>query len=151
MDFAYPPVGKTGTFDSSSDNRMCQLSVNYTVKGIWRQHFCQRRQCPKLDRITRYYQVVGLLGCVGPMDVVHIKWSNCTAGDHNRAKEKECYTTLWLPMYFRLQLTDPWNLWSGPMFRAQNDKDFVKLDPKVNKIWHGWFNHIWWQYYHENG
>ena len=31
--------------------------------------------------------------CLG-LNVVHVKWSNCPAGDHNRAKGKESYPSL---------------------------------------------------------
>ncbi len=40
------------------------------------------------------YEEVGLPGAVGSMDVVHVKWSNCLAGDFNRAKGKESYPSL---------------------------------------------------------
>jgi hypothetical protein len=37
----------------------------------------------KLQRINRGYNAAGLPGCVGFMDVVHVKWSNCPTGDYN--------------------------------------------------------------------
>jgi hypothetical protein len=43
----------------------------------------------ELKCVNRDYNSAGLPGCVGSMDVVHLKWSNCPTGDHNRAKGKE--------------------------------------------------------------
>jgi hypothetical protein len=39
----------------------------------------------ELSEIMKCYEEVGLPGAVGSLDVVHVKWSNCPAGDHNRA------------------------------------------------------------------
>ena len=47
-----------------------------------------------LTKISKWYSAVGLPGACGSMDVVHVKWSNFPAGDHNRAKGKEGYTML---------------------------------------------------------
>jgi hypothetical protein len=43
----------------------------------------------ELKCVNRDYNSAGLPGCVGSMDVVHLKWSNCPTGDHNRAKGRE--------------------------------------------------------------
>ena len=47
-----------------------------------------------LTKISKWYSAVGLPGACGSMNVIHVKWSNCPAGDHNRAKGKEGYTTI---------------------------------------------------------
>jgi hypothetical protein len=49
------------------------------------------RNVEKLNRMTQLYASVGLPGACGLMDVVHVKWSSCIAGDYNRAKGKEGY------------------------------------------------------------
>ena len=46
------------------------------------------RNITQLRRITNFYKEAGLPGCCGSMDVVHVKWSSCPTGDHNRAKGK---------------------------------------------------------------
>jgi hypothetical protein len=78
----------------------------------------------ELDSVTRYYKFVGLPGCVGLMDVLHIKWNNCPTGDHNRAKGKEAYPSL------GFQCITNYNSCIlgifGPMFGAQNDKKLIK-------------------------
>ena len=52
------------------------------------------RNITELRRLTSDYDEVGLPGCCGSMDVVHVKWSQCPTGDHNRAKGKAGYPTL---------------------------------------------------------
>ncbi len=37
----------------------------------------------ELNRVTRLYALVGLPGACESMDVVHIKWLSCPAGDYN--------------------------------------------------------------------
>ena len=44
--------------------------------------------------IARSYKDVGLPGCCGSMDVVHMRWSQCHLGDLNRTKGKESYPSL---------------------------------------------------------
>ncbi len=46
------------------------------------------------NQLSLYYSDVGLPGCCGSMDVVHIKWGNCPSGDFNRAKGKETFPSL---------------------------------------------------------
>ena len=48
----------------------------------------------ELHRVMGDYEEVGLPGAVGSMDVVHVKWSNCPAGDFNQVKGKESYPSL---------------------------------------------------------
>jgi len=54
-----------------------------------------------LRRVSRDYEENGLPGCVGSMDVVHVKWSSCPMGDHNHAKGKEAI----LPLHFSASRT----------------------------------------------
>lgn len=48
----------------------------------------------ELKEIVRRYEGNYLPGCGGSVDVVHIKWSKCPAGDVNRAKGKEGFPSL---------------------------------------------------------
>jgi hypothetical protein len=83
----------------------------------------------ELNSVTCYYKFIGLPGCIGLNNVLHIKWNNCPTGDHNRAKGKEGYPSL------RFQCITDYNNCIlgifGPMFGSQNDKEIVKLDPNV--------------------
>jgi hypothetical protein len=87
---------------------------------------------PEMLRVTRCYESVGLPGACGSMDVVHVKWLSCIAGDANRAKGKEGYPTLafqCIPDFNRRILGV-----YGPQFGTKNNKDIVKTDPNVKKI-----------------
>jgi hypothetical protein len=95
------------------------------------------------------YESVGLPGACGSIDVVHIKWSACPAGDHNRAKGKEGYRTV------AFQCITDYNRRFlgifGPQFGTRNNQEIVKLDPNVMRIRSGWFASIFWLYYTATG
>ncbi len=95
------------------------------------------------------YESIGLPGACGSIDVVHIKWSECPAGDHNHAKGKEGYPTVAFQC-----ITDYNGRFLGifgPQFGTRNDQEIVKLDPNVIKIQSTWFSQISWSYYTETG
>jgi hypothetical protein len=80
------------------------------------------------------------------MDVVHVKWSQCPTGDHNRAKGKEGYPTLGFQCItdFNRRVMAIY----GPQFGSRNDKDIVKHDDNVRAIRHNClFASATWQYY----
>jgi hypothetical protein len=52
------------------------------------------RNQSKSTKVEECYNAVGLPGCCGSVDVVHVKWSNCPAGDFNCAKGKETFPSL---------------------------------------------------------
>ncbi len=52
------------------------------------------RNITELQCINKDYNTTGLPGCVGSMDMVHVKGSNCPTVNHNRAKGKEGYPTI---------------------------------------------------------
>jgi hypothetical protein len=80
------------------------------------------------NKVTASYESIGLPGACGSMDVVHVKWSKCPAGDYNRAKEKESYPTL------AFQCITDYNMRFlgvyGPQLGSINDKHIVKIDSK---------------------
>ena len=79
-----------------------------------------------LKCVNKDYNATELSGCSGPMDVVHVKWSHCLTGNHNRAKRKKGYPTLGFQC-----ITDfNWRVMAiyGPQFGSQMDKDIVKHD-----------------------
>ncbi len=47
-----------------------------------------------LTQISKWYSADRLPGACGSIEVVHVKWSNCPAGDHNQSKGKERYPML---------------------------------------------------------
>ena len=102
-----------------------------------------------LNKVTASYESVGLPGACGSMDVVHVKWSKCPAGDYNRAKGKESYPTLAFQCItdFNRRILGVY----GPQFGSINDKHIVKIDSNVAEIHHGWFKDVWWRYYDREG
>ena len=103
-----------------------------------------------LRRVSRDYEENGLPGCVGSMDVVHVKWSSCPMGDHNRAKGKEGYPTLAFQCItdFNRRVQSVY----GPHFGTRNDKDIVKHDIHVKKIQTDrLFTDTCWQFYAADG
>ena len=102
-----------------------------------------------LNHTMKSYESVGLPGACGSINVVHIKWSACPAGDHNCAKGKEGYPTVGFQC-----ITDYNRRFLGifgPQFGTRNDQEIVKLDPNVMKIRSTWFSRIFWSYYTEAG
>ena len=88
------------------------------------------RNITKLQCVSRDYSAAGLPGCVGSMDLVHVKWANCPTGDHNRAKGKEGYPTLAFQCLtdFNRRILAIY----GPQFGSRNDKDIVEHDKKCS-------------------
>jgi len=52
------------------------------------------KNATELLPIARNYENVGLPGCCGSMDIVHVHWSQCPVGNMNRAKGKETFPSL---------------------------------------------------------
>lgn len=67
------------------------LDKLYSIKS---DYISYPRNLTDLKRIMSRYNQVHLPGCGGSIDVVHLKWSNCPAGDRNRCVGKEGYPTL---------------------------------------------------------
>jgi hypothetical protein len=92
------------------------------------------RNLTALRNVEGFYDAVGLPGCCGSVDVVHVKWSNCPAGDFNRAKGKgkESYPSLGFHCItdFNRRILSVY----GPHFGSRNDMDIVKTDENVNAM-----------------
>jgi hypothetical protein len=70
---------------------LCNISTSEVHKFF---HLFLDADMAALSRVNHDYEENGLPGCVGSMDVVHVKWSNCPMGNHYRAKGKKGYPTL---------------------------------------------------------
>jgi hypothetical protein len=90
------------------------------------------RNLTELNHVILFYNAVGLPGCIGSMDVVHVKWANCLTGDYNGAKGKEGFPSL------AFECISDYNCRVlavyGPLFGSRNDNDIVKTDVDVNAI-----------------
>jgi hypothetical protein len=104
------------------------------------EYICMPKNLTELSKILKWYSAVGLPGACGSMDVVHVKWSNCPAGDHNRSKGEEGYPTLGFQCITdfnrRILAVD------GPQFGAVNDKQIVKTDTNVRYVRYGWLSKV---------
>jgi hypothetical protein len=82
---------------------------------------------PNTTRKLGYLAVVdqsGLPGCCGSMDVVHVKWSSCPTGNHNRAKGKGGYPSLAFQCItdFNRRILAVY----GPQFGTRNDRESLR-------------------------
>ncbi len=82
--------------------------------------------------MNKSYNAVGLPGCCGSIDVVHVKWLNCPAGNFNHAKGKETFPSLGFDCItdFSRHILSIY----GPHFGSRNDMDIVKTDPYVRML-----------------
>jgi len=106
------------------------------------------RNAEELNVVMRSYEEMGLPGAMGSVDVVHVKWSNCPAGDYNRSKGKESYPSLAFECIsdFNRRICHV----HGPQFGTRNDKQIVKMDVGVGSIT-GVYSNVTWKYYDEYG
>jgi hypothetical protein len=97
-----------------------------------------------LKSVMESYATKKLPGCGGSIDVVHLKWSNCPAGDYNRCLGKEGFPTL----AFEVVTGHERNILgiSPVQFGTRNDQHIVKLDPMVSKIKKGWYKDVVWEH-----
>ncbi len=81
------------------------------------------------------------------MDVVHVKWSSCPTGDHNRAKGKGGYPSLVFQCItdFNLRILAIYG--PQPQFGTRNGKEIIKDDPNVHFVRMVWYNDVLWNYY----
>jgi hypothetical protein len=140
---------KTLTHMSATEHSKFFLTFVEKMASISNEYIYMPRTPEELNEIMKCYEEVGLPGAVGSLDVVHVKWSNCPAGDHNRAKGKESYPSLAFECItdFDRRILGVF----GPQFGSQNDKHVVKLDPNIRAINEGWLSKVNWQYYSEDG
>ena len=103
------------------------------------------RSMEELSSVSNRYANVSFPGCGGSIDVVHMKWSYCPAGDFNRCKGKEGYPTLAFEVVTGFD-REIFGI-SSVQFGTRNDKHIVKLDETVNKIKNDWYSTVEWQYY----
>ncbi len=108
------------------------------------------KKITELNRVIICYGVAGLPGCCGSIDVVHVKWANCPAGDFNRAKGKETFPSLGFECItdFNRRVLSIY----GPHFGSRNDMDIVITDEYVHEVRSKrLFHDTHWSYYNHNG
>ena len=125
---------------------LCFLAVMMDMKDEYVYLPCNIME---LSQRSKCYGKVGLPGCCGSIDVVHIKWSSCPTGDHNCSKGKAGYPSL------AFQCITDYNRRVigiyGLQFGTCNNKEIVKVDPNVYPIWTRWYKDVSWKYYTSDG
>jgi hypothetical protein len=79
---------------SSSDTHLFFDTFLHVMHVMREEYILMPTNVTRFRRITHYYKEAGLPGCCRSMDVVHVKWSSCPTGNHNRAKDKGGYPSL---------------------------------------------------------
>ena len=126
------------------------LAEEFTnVSAITIQEFFQKRFCkwgrelvrnlirlPETEREIRHivglYERIGLPGCVGSIDCVHLVWDKCPAGYMSQCKGKEKHPTL----AFQAVVSHTKKLLALSQFftGATNDKSIARYDVTILKI-----------------
>jgi hypothetical protein len=103
----------------------------------------------ELAVVVEPYERCFLPGCGGSVDVVHVKWGHCPAGDVNRCTGKEGYPSLAFEVVtgFNRQILGV----SQAHFGTRNDKHIVRSDPTINSVRTGWYRKVRWRWYDEDG
>lgn len=125
------------------------LKFVYFLWSVRDEYIYLPRDEEQLRRVMKRYEEMGLPGAMGSVDVVHVKWSKCPAGDYNRAKGKESYPSLGFECIsdFDRRICSVY----GPQFGSRNDKHIVKNDPGVRAVCDDWYSTVSWNYFDEDG
>jgi len=139
----------TNTEISTSEHRSFLhlfLDNMYSIKD---EYIFYPRTPNELHDVMEKYRGVHLPGCGGSIDVVHLKWSTCPAGDRNRCIGKEGYPTLAFEVITGYD-REIFGV-SSIQFGTRNDQHIVKIDANVNKIKNDWYKTVEWEYYDQFG
>ena len=90
-----------------------------------------------------------LPGAAGSIDVVHVKWSHCPAGDYNKRKGKESFPSVAFECvtnnHRRILAIAP------IQYGSRNDKHIVCFDPTVSSLKFDWYKDVEWEYFTLHG
>jgi hypothetical protein len=107
------------------------------------------RNMEELQTTVRDYADQHLPGAGGSIDVVHVKWSRCPAGDYNKCKGKESFPSVAFECVTNNRRRV---LGISPIqFGARSDKHIVRFDPTVELIKKQWYKDVDWEYYTADG
>ena len=113
------------SISTSKVRKFYYLFINVIVDMREEQVF-MLRNLTALTHVEGFYNAVSLPGYCGSVDVVHVKWSNCPAGDFNCARGKESFPSLGFQCItdFNFRILSI----CGPHYGSRNDMDIVKTD-----------------------
>jgi len=133
----------------ASDHSNFFLTFVERIASISHEYVFMPRTLEELEPIMQRYEVKGLPGVAGSVNVVHVKRANCPAGDFNRSKGKDSYPPLtfeFITDYDRRILRV-----FGPQFGSNNDKHIVKIDNNIHLLNEDWLSQVEWKYYAQDG
>lgn len=140
---------RSNTHISTSEIRLFYETFLNSFYAMKDDYISMPANVDALKSVMKSYELCGLPGACGSIDVVHVKWSHCPAGDFNRAKGKESYPSLGFQCISdhnrRIMAV------FGPQFGSRNDKGIVKDDVNVKFIRDGWYKDVVWTYYEADG
>jgi len=140
---------KPSTHICTSDHSNFFSTFVERIASISHEYVFMPRMLDELKQIMQRYEEEGLQGVAGSVDVVHVKWANCPAGDFNRSKGKDSYPSLafeCITDYDRRILGV-----FGPQFGSNNDKHIVKIDDNIRFLNEDWLLQVEWKYYAQDG
>jgi len=97
----------------------------------------------EITHVEGLYGRLGLPGCIGSVDCVHIPWEKCPAGLLSSCKGKEGYPTL----VFEVVVSHTRKILSvsSVFFGADNDKTIARFDPAINEVRNGRYSETEWE------
>ena len=115
-----------------------------TIRVFFHRHFCiwgvgaaedaigLPDDAASLKHVMGLYELLGLLGCAGSVDCVHLVWDKCRAGFQNVCKGKEDHPTL----AFEVVASHTKRILSISQFfgGATNDKSIAREDEAIHKL-----------------
>jgi len=140
---------KCNTNISDKEHRMFSTRFLHHIYSLRNDYIGYPKNEEELAKVVEPYEQSYLPGCGGSVDVVHVKWGHCHAGDVNRCKGKEGYPSLAFEVVtgFNRQILGV----SHAHFGTRNDKHIVRSDPTINSVRTGWYRKVVWHWYDENG
>lgn len=139
----------TETNMSESEHRKFQRLFVERMYEIRDEHVYYPRTFAELEPILAEYQSKDLPGAGGSIDVVHVKWSTCPAGDFNKCKGKESFPSLACQC---ISNHGRRILGIAPVqYGARSDKHIVRLDPIVHLIKNAWYKEVEWTHFDITG
>jgi hypothetical protein len=107
------------------------------------------RDADELKLVQQKYREVGLPGCMGSKDVVHVRWACAPLGDYNRCKGKESYPMIAFQCVsnFERQIQGV----SQAQYGTRNNKSIVKHDHNVHAVRTDWYSQVELDYFSING
>ena len=139
---------KTDTKISASQHRSFFHSFIEQMHSVKEDFIPYPSTQDEYNIVMNRYDENYLPGCGGSVDVVHVKWSKCPAGDYNHCKGKDGYPSIAFEVIMGY---DHQVLGVSSHFRIRNDQQIVRIDETVSLIKKGWYRNVKWTLHDKRG